>query len=75
MSGSVNLLTDQRIPGHCLEPGWIVGDPTSLAHDNIIYNQLFSNVHLIRVGIYSCIMGTTLSIIPVYLMPFMCKNQ
>ena len=39
VSGFVHLLTDQRIPGpvscRSPEPRWFVGDPTSLAHDNI----------------------------------------
>ena len=32
----------------CLEPGWFVGNPTSLAHDNI-YKQEFSE--FIKAGI------------------------
>ena len=38
--GLVHLWTDQRIPGplscRCLEPGWFVGDPASLARDNML---------------------------------------
>ena len=38
--GLVHLWMDQRIPGPvscgCLKPGWFVGDPTSLARDNMM---------------------------------------